>query len=247
MGSILQPFWWPFLGGVIAYSRVMAYYAIVVFVRGEAMMIDATISPAGLRIVKLLVGHPPRTVASLIRATGVTRTAVTEQLNDLVAAGLVERFVERLPSRGRPRHVYKAAGAALLLFANDQQHVMSALWRAIFDICGEDVAKKVLKRVSRAMTDYYSQKITAKKPQERLRQLISLFAGDGELVDLVENHDEQWTIHRRSCPFAGIADARQTVCRIDQEMMSAVVGRHVRRTACRHGGAPCCTFEIAGE
>ena len=46
-------------------------------VSGETMMLNATISPAGLRIVKLLVGHPPKTVASLIRATGVTRTAVT--------------------------------------------------------------------------------------------------------------------------------------------------------------------------
>jgi DeoR family transcriptional regulator, suf operon transcriptional repressor len=210
-------------------------------------MIDATISPAGLRIVKLLIGQPPRTVASLIRATGVTRTAVTEQLNDLAAAGFVERFVERLPSRGRPRHVYKATNAALLLFANDQQQVMSALWRAIFDICGEEAAKKVLKRVSRAMTEYYSRKITAKKPLDRLRQLIALFSGDGDLIDLVDSREGQWTIHRRSCPFASVADSKQSICRIDQEMISAIVGRHVKRTACRHNGAPCCDFEIAGE
>jgi len=212
------------------------------------MMMDATISPAGLRIVKLLVGHPPKTVAGLIRAAGVTRTAVTEQLNDLVRAGLVERSIERLPGRGRPRHVYTATEAALLLFASDPQVAVSALWRAIFDVCGEDVGKKVLKRVSRAMADYYSQKITAKKPQERLRQLIALFASEGELVDLVENnHDGRWTIHRRSCPFARIADDRRSVCRIDQEMLSAVVGRHVRRVACRRNGAACCTFEIADE
>jgi len=216
-------------------------------VSGETMMLNATISPAGLRIVKLLVGHPPKTVASLIRATGVTRTAVTEQLNDLVAAGLIERSIERLKSRGRPRHVYRATDAALLLFSNDQQFLMSALWRAIFDICGEDMAKKVLKRVSRAMTDYYSQQITAKKPQERLRQLIALFADAGELIELAENHNGHWTLHRRSCPFASMADTRQSVCRIDQEMISAIVGRHVRRVACRRAGDPCCTFEIAGE
>ena len=70
----------------------------------------------GLRIVKLLAGQSPKTVASLIRSMGITRTAVTEQLNDLVGAGLVERAVERLPGRGRPRHVYKATNAALLLF-----------------------------------------------------------------------------------------------------------------------------------
>ena len=218
------------------------------FACGEAqMMKDITLSPAGLRIVKLLVGQPPKTVAGLIRSTGVTRTAVTEQLNDLVAAGLIERSLERLPGRGRPRHVYRATDAALVLFANDQQMVMSALWRAIFDICGEDAAKKVLRRVSRAMSDYYSQKITAKRPVERLRQLISLFAGEGELVELAENHNGHCTLHRRSCPFASVADSRQVVCRIDQEMITAIVGRHVRRVACRRNGDPCCTFEIASE
>jgi predicted ArsR family transcriptional regulator len=211
------------------------------------MKSDATISPAGLRVVKLLVGHPPRTVASLIRATGVTRTAVTEQLNDLVAADLLERSIERLKSRGRPRHVYKATDAAMLLFANDPQVVMAALWRAMFDVCGEDTAKKVLKRVGRTMTEYYTRQITAKKPQERLRQLVSLLTADGELVDLVDNHDGKWTIYRRSCPFARMADDRQNVCRIDQEMMSAVVGWHVKRTTCRREGAPCCTFEIVDE
>jgi predicted ArsR family transcriptional regulator len=232
---------------VLACSQVIAYHAFIEFLSGETMMMDATISSAGLRIVKLLVGHAPKTVASLIKATGVTRTAVTEQLNDLVAAGLVERSVERLPSRGRPRHVYKATDAALLLFTHDQQLVMSALWRAIFEVCGEDAAKKILKRVCRTMTDYYSHKVTAKRPQDRLRQLISLFAGDGELIELADNHNGHWTIQRRSCPFASIADDHQSVCRIDQDMISAVVGRHVRRVKCRRGGDPCCTFEINGE
>ena len=208
---------------------------------------DTTVSPAGLRIIKLLVGHPPKTVAGLTRSMGVTRTAVTEQLNDLVGAGLVERSVQRLPGRGRPRHVYKATDGALLLFANNQQVVMSALWRAIFDVCGEDAAKKVLRRVIRAMTHYYSQKITAKKPLERLRQLVSLFAGEGELIELVDNHNGRWTLHRRSCPFANVADTRQIVCRIDQETINGVVGRHVRQVACRRNGDSCCTFKIADE
>jgi predicted ArsR family transcriptional regulator len=211
------------------------------------MMMSPTISPAGLRIVKLLIGQPPKTVAGLIRSTGVTRTAVTEQLNDLVAARLVERSVERLPGRGRPRHMYKATDAAMLLFANDQQLVMSALWRAIYDVCGEEVAKRVVKRVSRTIIEHYSQRVTAKKPLERLRQFTSLLSGDGELVELADSHNGHWTLHRRSCPFASMGDARQVVCRIDQEVINAVVGWHVRRVACRRDGSPCCTFEIASE
>ena len=94
-------------------------------------MSDVTISPAGLRVMKLLVGNPPQAVSDLIRATGVTRTAVTEQLSELAATGFVERATERLPGRGRPRHLYKATDAAMvLLMMASAYYTVRALERA---------------------------------------------------------------------------------------------------------------------
>lgn len=211
-------------------------------------MPDASISPAGLRIAKLLVGQPPQTVADLMRVTGVTRTAITEQLDELMTAGFVARTVERVSARGRPRHLYKATEAALvLLFPGNQRLVMPALWQAILDVGGEAMSKKILSRVSRAIANHYSRQITAKKPRERLRQLIALLVAEGGLFELVETGEGQWTLYSRSCPFISMVDDNRTVCRIDQSMMTTVVGCPVRRTACRHNGAPCCTFKIAVE
>ena len=210
-------------------------------------MSDATLSAAGLRVMKLLVGNPPQTISDLIRATGVTRTAVAEQLNELLAAGFVERSTERLPGRGRPRHLYKATHAALvLLFAGNQRLVVPAIWRAIREIGGENMARKVLKRVSRTLAEHYNGQITAKRPSERLRQFIGLLTAEGGLIEVVENGDGQLVLYKRSCPFLSMVDEERSVCYIDQEMLSAVVGRPVRQTACRHEGDPCCTFEIGG-
>jgi DeoR family transcriptional regulator, suf operon transcriptional repressor len=207
-----------------------------------------SIGPTGLRIVKLLVGRPPQTVADLIRATKVTRTAVAEQLDTLMKAGFVKRAVQRASSRGRPRHLYQATDAAMaLLFPGNQQLMAPALWQAIFDVGGERLTKRILKRVTRTMTEHYRHRITAKKPVERLRQLLALFAAEGMLHELVQTQNGRWTIHKRSCPFICMIDDRHSVCRIDQQMMTAVVGHPVRRTACRHDGAPCCTFEIAAK
>jgi predicted ArsR family transcriptional regulator len=44
-----------------------------------------------------------------------------------------------------------------------------------------------------------------------------------------------------------MVDEKRSICCVDQEMMSNIVGKSVRRTACRHDGAPCCTFEIVEE
>jgi len=211
-------------------------------------MPDATISAAGMRVIKLLVGNPPQTIAGLVRATGVTRTAVTGQLTELESAGFVERNTERLSGRGRPRHLYKATEASLLLlFTNSQRIVVPAIWRAIHELGGEELTQKILKSVSRQMADHYSAKVTAKKPRDRLRQFIHAIAAEGGLIDIVEDDRGQTLIYRRSCPFINVVDDKRSVCWIDQEMMSTVVGRPVRRVSCRHEGAPCCTFEIVGK
>ncbi len=209
-------------------------------------MPDATISAAGMRIIKLLVGNPPQTVVDLIRTTGVTRTAVTEQLNELVALGFIERSTDRLAGRGRPRHLYKATQAALsLLFTNNQRLLIPAIWKALYELGGEQLTQKILKHVSRQLADYYSGKITAKKPKERLRQFVDILVAEGGLLEVIEDEDGQMLLYRRSCPFISMLDANRSVCRIDQELLNAVVGRPVRRVSCRHDGAPCCRFEIA--
>jgi DeoR family transcriptional regulator, suf operon transcriptional repressor len=206
-------------------------------------MAETIISAAGMRIIKLLVGNPPRTVSELINAAKVTRTAVTEQLNELVAGGYVERKTERLPGRGRPRHLYTTTETALLLlFAGNQQLVMPAFWKAIEDVGGDEFKHKVLRKFCKILAEHYSRRIAVKKPEERLRQFLELLRSEGHIVDTKSNG--QLMVFKRSCPFISIADRKRSVCTVDQELMSIIVGRPVRRIDCRHEGAPCCTFEI---
>jgi len=206
-----------------------------------------TISAAGMRVVKLLIGNPPQTVTDLIRAAQVTRTAVTEQLNELMAAGFVKRGTERLPGRGRPRHIYSATEAAqLLLFADKQGRVVPAVWRAIDGIGGKSLLQRVIRRVSRDLAGYYRGRITSRSPKERLKQLAKMLCDEGLLIETHEQNGHVM-LRKRSCPFLSMYEENRSICCLDAELMSEVVGRRVRQTASRHDGAPCCTFEIAEE
>ncbi len=210
-------------------------------------MTDVMVSPAGMRVVKLLVGHPPQTITDLTSAAGVTRTAVTEQLNELVAAGFVDRSTERLPGRGRPRHVYSATDAAMiLLFCKNQRVVVPAIWRAVQEIGGDELTEQVVDLVSRALADHYNRKIHAKTPRERLRELTEVLCEEGGLVEAVEENGNL-LMRKRTCPFISILDDAHSVCCVDMAMMSEVVGSPIKRTACRHEGDPCCIIEIADE
>jgi len=206
-------------------------------------MADAIVSSAGMKLIKLLAGQPPRAVLELMDEVGVTRTAVTEQLHELMRSGYVERMLERLPGRGRPRHRYSATSAALvLLFASNQQLVVPAIWKAVDAIGGEKLTRRILRRVSRALAKHYRAKITATEPQERIEQYLRTLRHEGALVN-VKTREGEITITKRSCPFIGMFEDERNVCTIDLELMSAIAGCPVRQTACRHDGDPCCRFQ----
>jgi predicted ArsR family transcriptional regulator len=163
----------------------------------------------------------------------------------LVDAGFVVRTIERLPGRGRPRHLYAAPHSALLLlFANNQHLVVPAIWRAIDEVGGLDLSKKILRRVSSFLADHYRAKVVAKEPKERLAQLMRVIEEEGGLVEVVRKNGRV-TVSKRSCAFISMFDESRTVCALELDMMSAVVGAPVNRVACRHDGDPCCSFEVA--
>jgi predicted ArsR family transcriptional regulator len=207
-------------------------------------MTDAIVSSAGMRIVKLLVGQPPLSIGELIEEAGVTRTAITEQLNELAASGFVERTIERLPGRGRPRHRFAATRAAMvLLFANNQQLVVPAIWKAIDEIGGKKLVRKIVHSVGRELSEYYRARITASDPKKRLDQFTTILEKEGGLVDLTARNG-QVTITKRSCAFISMFEEQRHVCEIDLDLIASIVGCPVRMSACRHDGSPFCRFEI---
>jgi predicted ArsR family transcriptional regulator len=209
---------------------------------------ETVVSAAEMRIIKLLVGKPPATVSQLIKATGVTRTAVIEPLNELIAAGFVEKSIERLPGRGRPRHRYRATTPALaLLFAGHQGVVVPSIWRALHEIGGPHLTQDVVKRVSEALVEHYRPRITGKTPEARLRQLTSLINDEGHLVDIARDSDGQLILRKRTCSFIAMYDETRSMCAVDLHLLSAVVGAPVRQTACRHDGDPCCVFAVSSR
>ncbi|MCC6123717.1 MAG: MarR family transcriptional regulator [Pirellulales bacterium] len=210
-------------------------------------MADAIISASGMRLIRLLVGNPPQSIADLMESMGVTRTAVTEQLNELVRSGFAEREIHHLAGRGRPEYLYKTTDAAsLILYAQNQCMVVPAIWMAVEELGGDELMRKVLKMVGKTLAENYLPRITAKKPDERLRQMMKLLNAEGGLTEasMVNGH---MVLQKRSCPFLRMIDEKRSICCVDQEMMTHVVGKPVRRTTCRHDGAPCCSFEIVEE
>ena len=195
--------------------------------------------------MKLLIGRRPQTVTELVCHSTVTRTAVAEQLNELLAAGLVERSQQSLTGRGRPRHVYSATDTALLsLFAGNHSIVGPAIWRSLYRLGGKELKERVLELVSREVAAHYAQRVDGATPAERFRQLSEMLRRDGELVEIERDRDGRLVMSKRSCGFFSMFEEGRSVCAVDEEMTRRVVGAPVERKACRHDGDACCQFVL---
>ena len=131
----------------------------------------------------------------------------------------------------------------MLLFANNQQLVVPAIWKAVRRIGGTKLTKKILASVSRSLSEHYKAKITASDPRRRLEQYKAILEAEGGLVELITK-DGQVTVTKRTCAFISMFEDERHVCALDLELMSAIAGCPVRQTTCRHDGGACCQFEI---
>lgn len=208
-------------------------------------MIDSAVSTTGMRVLRLLVGNPPRTVTDLVDATGRTRTAVTAQLADLMAAGLVSRTSADSSGPGRPKHLYTATAAAKLLFQAYLDHPLSAeLLKALTETGGTALAHQVLQRVCQSMAADLQEKITGRDPVGRLQELARWLKAQGVLAE-VQQTGGRWMMRERTCPFSALVDLAPGICRLEQELFSLVVGADLQLVDCTRQGGVSCAFALS--
>lgn len=205
-------------------------------------MTDPSITPTGMRIVRLLVGQPPKTLAALMQATGVTRTAVTEQLSTLLAHGYVDRTIQR-SGRGRPHHLYHATEAAMQLFPTQEGKFVPALLDAVREVAGEAALAQALELVSARLSRHYQPQVTGETPRERLAQLVEVLRHEGVLVDL-EQVGEHWVMHERSCPYATVLGPRREACEVERRMIGELIAAPLEMQGCRLDGCSGCSFKL---
>jgi predicted ArsR family transcriptional regulator len=132
----------------------------------------------------------------------------------------------------------------LLLCARSQQFVVPAIWRAIDQVGGRELTRKVLKRVAHTIVDRYRGRVTGRSPRERLHQLAELWSEEGHLVELREDNKGHLLLRKRSCGFVQMYEETRTICSIDLDVIAALVQAPVLRVECRHDDSPCCAFEL---
>jgi predicted ArsR family transcriptional regulator len=192
-------------------------------------------------LLDLLRKSGPSSVAQLAAAMEVTATAVRQRLTRLLAQGDIERSTEHA-SRGRPVHRYALTEKGRRRAGANFADLAIALWEEIREIKDPEVRRGLLGRISGRMASLYATQIHGSTLDDRMESLAELFRERQIPFDVERSHDLP-VLHARACPYPELAERDRSVCSMEKNLFSELLGENVRLSNCRLDGHNCCTFE----
>jgi len=120
------------------------------------------------------------------------------------------------------------------------------LWEEIRAIRDPEVRRGLLGRISGRMAAQYSTQIRGSTLDERMESLAELFRERQIPFDVDRSRDLPM-LHARACPYPELAERDRSVCAMEKNLFSELLGENVRLSNCRLDGHACCTFEATRE
>jgi len=184
------------------------------------------------------------TVAQLVAESGVTTTAVRQQVYRLLLEGLVVR-TKRRQGPGRPADVISVSERGRQLFGGHSDELCRLLMEEISEREGPERAREILRGVSRRIARQTHPMIGSGPLRERLRKLAALWQEHGLLVDVDDDLSPsglRLTVF--TCPYPDLADGHREICEMERESVSELVGSRVTLDSCLLDGGRCCRFSV---
>ena len=196
-------------------------------------------------LLSLLRDSGPMAIAELIKATGVTATAVRQRLNRLMGEGLVRRSLMQEPSRrGRPRHGYELTEKARRQGGTNFADLTIALWTELRNIEDPAVRRGLLERISRTMSAHYGSAIKGGTPIERMHEVAELMAERNLRFDVDESGPLPILV-AHDCPYPDLSECDRGICASERMMFAQLLGTKVSLDSCRLDGASSCEFSAS--
>ncbi len=194
-----------------------------------------------IAIVDLLRKSSSMTVVDLAAALDVTATAVRQRLTRLMAQGYLERRATRA-GRGRPSHHYALTTKGRRKAGSNFGDLAVALWKEIVAIEDPAVRRTLIQRVSRRLAESYEGDVEGQSVEQRMDQLALLFR-DRRVSFTVDHGGSKPRLTALSCPYPDLANGDRTICAMERQLLTKLLGTRLHMLQCRLDGDNCCSFE----
>ncbi len=206
----------------------------------------ALVEGTRLKILNLLQRQGQATVESLARALGLAPATVRRHLDILQRDQLVT-FVEVHKRTGRPEYSYYLTPAGQESLPKGYDRLLGLMLQELASLGQGDMQGKDGRQVIRLVMDRLAAQIAAPyrpdtgAPEARITALLSVL-DKRDFAPEVERVDNVVRIHLHNCPFRTVALGENDVCRLDNALLSAVLGTPVEKERCISDGAHSCAY-----
>lgn len=202
-------------------------------------------TPADRLLFQLKTRGPAETLA-LAGALNISRQAVLQHLERLVADGLVDHADQRR-GVGRPRRIWALTPAAQARFPDTHAQLTLEMLDALRGEFGEAGVDRIIARREAATSRAYVEAMaTAKDLEARIARLAELRTAEGYMADWSSDPGGGFLLVENHCPICAAAAACQGFCRAELQVFRDALGPDVTVERTDHilAGARRCAYRI---
>ena len=199
------------------------------------------LAPSDNAILDILRRCESMTVTELAEQLEVTATAVRQRLTRLMAQQYIERHATK-SGRGRPRHHYALTDKGRRKSGSNFADLAAALWEEVRLVQDPEVRRGLIQRLSHRLSQMYVGQVNGNSVRERMEQLGHLF-DERRIPFNVGVQGELPILTVYACPYPELAGDDRSICNMERQMFTEVLGTKLSQTECRLDGDGCCSFE----
>ncbi|MGK5077535.1 helix-turn-helix transcriptional regulator [Janthinobacterium sp. HLX7-2] len=175
------------------------------------------------RILYFIKTKGPVSTATVAKTLEMTGEAARQQVQKLVAAGLIEGRQEGQAGAGRPRQNWVLTQAGNARFPDTHAQLTVKLIGSVRQLFGEAGLDKLIMQREEESRSAYALACPAADLPTRLQQLAAVRDEEGYMAR-VEADGEDWLLIEDHCPICAAARTCQGFCRSELQLFQEVVG-----------------------
>lgn len=198
------------------------------------------------RILFLIKSRGPTSTAGLAQALDLTPEAARQQVQKMVAGGMLEGVQEAAVGVGRPRQNWALTEAGHRRFPDAHAQLTVQLIGSVRQLFGEQGLERLISQREDDARTQYQQRCNGKTVAKRLEQLAALRSEEGYMAR-VERDGKDWLLVEDHCPICAAARSCQGFCRSELSLFQDIIGGNSRVTREQHvlTGASRCVYRIS--
>jgi predicted ArsR family transcriptional regulator len=190
----------------------------------------------------LLENKAGMTVDALVKALGISRTAVNQHLTALEHRGYVEKGA-LTQTGGRPGYAYALTPSGTELFPKQYSWFSELLLKSLEAQLGRKGLATFLGTLGAELSEEHRERIHALSPQARVQEVVKLMQTLGYEA-VMEKIGEQPVIRAQNCVYHRLASKYNEVCEFDISLIGGLLDADINHEQCMVRGDGCCRFAV---